>query len=255
MAATTPRRATLPFVHRPGARDQPLKGSGIVARPLPRPITLPSATSTIIFDLGGVLVDWNPRHLYKEVFRDDARMESFLAEACTHEWIREMDAGKSFEQAVRERIQRFPRYAMPLGLWRTSWAKTIRGPIEESVTALNELAQGKRRLVALTNWSAETFPYARQRFDFLSLFEDILVSGEHGLAKPDHAIFRLACERWNIRPQESLFIDDSAANIQAARDLGFECIHFLGPSALVASLHQMGLLPPAQLGSVTGATK
>ncbi|MSQ60843.1 MAG: HAD family phosphatase [Betaproteobacteria bacterium] len=209
---------------------------------------MPAALRTVIFDLGGVLVDWNPRYLYAGVFRDDARMESFLAEACNHEWIHEMDAGKPFEQAVTERIQRFPHYAIPLGLWRTHWEKTIRGPIEDSVAALNELVRDGYRLVALTNWSAETFPFARQRFAFLSLFEDILVSGEHGLAKPDHAIFRLACERWNIRPEQSLFIDDSVANIHAARDLGFQCIHFQAPSSLVASLRQMGLLPSPNLG-------
>ena len=96
---------------------------------------------------------------------------------------------------------------------------------------------------ARTGRGAETFPIARRRFSFLSLFEDILVSGEHGIIKPDQAIFELACKRWSISPQNSLFIDDSIANIEAARALGFDCIHFLDPGALVASLRQMALLP------------
>ncbi len=202
-----------------------------------------SSITTIIFDLGGVLVDWDPRYLYRDVFQDDARMERFLAEVCTLEWIREMDAGKSVVQAVSERMQRFPGYASSLALWLSDWDKTLRGPIEGTVSILRALGQRGGRLVALTNWSAETFPIARKRFEFLTYFEDVLVSGEHRMLKPDRAIFDLACRRWSIEPSHSLFIDDSAANIESAKALGFNCIHFKSPDSLRAALRERQLLP------------
>jgi 2-haloacid dehalogenase len=199
--------------------------------------------STIIFDLGGVLVDWDPRYLYRDVFRDNDAMERYLTEVCTPEWIREMDAGKSFQQAVSERVERFPDHAHALGLWLEEWDKTLRGSLDDSVFLLEFLAKKKHRLVALTNWSAETFPVARRRFAFLSYFEDILVSGEHGLVKPSEEIFQLARERWRIEPSHSLFIDDSVANIKTASRLGFQCIHFVGAESLARSLRQLALLP------------
>lgn len=199
--------------------------------------------TTVIFDLGGVLVDWDPRYLYRDFFRDDERMEQFLRDVCSIPWIREMDAGKSFAQAIAERTQAHPAHATALALWGTHWGATIRGSLPETVEILNELKAGPRRLLALTNWAAETFPYARQRFDFFAHFEDILVSGEHGVLKPDRAIFDLACSRWRIQPEQCVFIDDSLVNVESATALGFHGIHFTAPSALRARLHDLQILP------------
>lgn len=195
----------------------------------------------IIFDLGGVLVDWNPRYLYRSHFNDEASMERFLAEVLTPEWNLEMDAGKPFQQAIAERSALHPQYAGLISLWHSHWPQTLRGAIEGSVEILKALARQRRRLVALSNWSAETFPVARQRFDFLSHFEDILVSGEHGMAKPDARIFEFACQRWNVTPSRALFIDDNAANIATARAMGFGTVHFASPAALAHSLRDLGV--------------
>lgn len=195
----------------------------------------------IIFDLGGVLVDWNPRYLYRSHFNDEASMERFLAEVLTAEWNLEMDAGKPFRQAVAERSALHPQYAELIALWHTHWPHTLHGAIEGSVDILHTLMRQGRRLVALSNWSAETFPLARQRFDFLSCFEDIVVSGEHGMAKPDARIFEFACQRWNVTPAQALFIDDNAANIASARAMGFGTVHFTSPAALAQSLRDLGI--------------
>lgn len=201
-----------------------------------------SLITTVIFDLGNVLVDWNPRYLYRSRFPDEAAMEHFLAEVLTPEWNRQMDAGKPFAQAVAELSARHPDHAGLIGLWHTHWEETLGGPIEGSVALLRRLAGANRRLVALSNWSAETFPIARQRFDFLSCFEDIVVSGEHAMAKPDREIFELACRRWRINPAQALFIDDNADNIDTARAMGFHTVRFIGPPALEAALRALGVL-------------
>lgn len=200
----------------------------------------PDTRATIIFDLGGVLVDWNPRYLYRRHFADEADMEQFLREVVTSPWNHQCDAGKSMAQAIAERVALFPGHANLIRLWQSDWEHTLRGPIAGTVHILRALARGGRRLVALTNWSAETFPVARRRFDFLSHFEDILVSGEHGVAKPDRAIFELACARWRLRPAQALFIDDNADNIATARAMGFDTIHFTAPEALSAALVERG---------------
>lgn len=203
---------------------------------------MPSRFDLLIFDLGGVLVDWDPRHLYRDHFDDTAAMERFLAEVLTPEWNRQMDAGKPFADAVRELSAQHPAHAHHIGLWHTDWERTLAGALDASVALLRRLHRRGHRLVALSNWSAETFPVARRRFDFLTCFEDILVSGEHGVAKPDRAIFELACERWGVQPARALFIDDSPANVATARDMGFRAVHFTGPDILQRALTDLALL-------------
>jgi 2-haloacid dehalogenase len=197
----------------------------------------------ILLDLGGVLIDWNPRYLYRRHFGADLEaMEDFLTRVCAPEWNLQMDAGKPCAEAVAERQREFPEHAALIALWQHGWAQMLRDAIPETVQILAELRARGHRLFALTNWSAETFPMAQGRFPFLQWFEDIVVSGEVKLAKPDPRIYRLALERNRLRAETTLFVDDAMHNVQAARALGLPAIHFQSPQTLRAELAQRGLL-------------
>jgi 2-haloacid dehalogenase len=199
--------------------------------------------NAVLFDLGGVLIDWNPRYLYAPLFGEDrAGMEDFLTRVCAPDWNHAMDAGKPFAEAVAERQQLFPEHAHFIALWKTGWEQMLREPIHETVDVLAALRERGDRLVALTNWSAETFPVALARFAFLQWFEDIVVSGEVGLAKPDPRIFHLAVERNRLDPSRTLFVDDSHVNVEAARATGLHAVHFRGAEALRDELVRLGLL-------------
>jgi 2-haloacid dehalogenase len=198
---------------------------------------------TVLFDLGAVLIDWNPRYLYRPLFNgNDQEMERFLAKIVPPEWNHQIDAGKPFSEAVAERIRDHPQHAQLIALWKDSWTRMLREPIAESVAILGELRQRGHRLYALTNWSAETFPVARAKFGFLDWFEDIVVSGEVKLAKPDPRIFALTIERCRLDPARTVFIDDSPRNVEAGRNSGLHALHFTGPQQLRTELVQLGLL-------------
>ena len=198
---------------------------------------------TVLFDLGAVLIDWNPRYLYQPLFNgDDQAMERFLAEIVPPEWNLQIDAGKPFSEAVAERIRDHPQHAELIALWKDNWTRMLREAIVESVAILGELRQRGHRLYALTNWSAETFPVARAKFGFLDWFEDIVVSGEVKLAKPDPRIFALTIKRCGLDPARTVFIDDSPRNVEAGRNAGLQALHFTGAQQLRAELVQLGLL-------------
>lgn len=204
------------------------------------------AIDAVLFDLGGVLIDWNPRHVYREHFgRDAAAMEDFLAHVVPMTWNHEMDAGKRFDDAVRERQALFPEHSDLIALWRDRWPDMLGGPIEPTVGLLRELRGAGRRLLALTNWSAETFPVARARYGFLDWFEAIFVSGEELLAKPDPRFFELARVRGALVPSRTLFIDDNVANIETAATMGFDTHRFVEPEALRSALVGRRLLSGA----------
>jgi 2-haloacid dehalogenase len=197
----------------------------------------------VLFDLGGVLIDWNPRYLYRPLFKGDERaMEWFLETVCPPQWNHEMDAGRPFAEAIAERQQLFPDYAELIAKWGAGWETMLKDVIPESIDIVAELRDRGMRLCALTNWSAETFPVARTRFPFLTWFEDIVVSGEVKLAKPDPRIFRLAIERCQLKPQSTVYVDDSHTNVLAGRQAGLHSLHFHTPSQLRADLHGLGLL-------------
>lgn len=199
--------------------------------------------NTVLFDLGAVLIDWNPRYLYRPLFGgDDAAMERFLTEIVPPEWNQEIDAGKPFAEAVAERIRDHPQHAELIALWKNGWTKMLREPIGESVAILGELRQRGHRLYALTNWSAETFPLARAKFGFLDWFEDIVVSGEVKLAKPDPRIFALAIERCRLNPASTVFIDDSPRNVEAGNNAGLRALHFTGSGKLRSDLVRLGMI-------------
>jgi len=201
------------------------------------------AHDAVLFDLGAVLVDWNPRYLYRDHFgEDEAAMERFLAEVCPPEWIRAMDAGLPVREAIAERSRMFPAYAGLISMWGSHWERMLRGAIHETVEVLSELRGRRTRLFALTNWSAENFPIAFRRFDFFRWFEDIVVSGEVGLAKPDLRIYRLAIERCRLTPAKTVFIDDNADNVAAGSEAGLHSIRFTDATRLRSDLQALGLL-------------
>ena len=183
---------------------------------------------TIVFDLGGVLVDWNPRYVYRDVFVSKDTMEYFLSHICSNKWNEQQDAGRSFEEATNLLIAEYPHYETEIIMYYGCWGTMLKGAITETVELLRHLESSEKfRLLALTNWSAESFPVALDRFDFLHWFEGILVSGEEKLKKPDPAIFELMISRYNLDVEKTLFIDDNVTNIQAAEKLGFNVVHFV----------------------------
>lgn len=197
----------------------------------------------IIFDLGGVLIDWDPRYLYKKIFHKEEEMEWFLENVCTPEWNELQDAGRSFAVATQELLTKFPIHEQAIRAWYDRWPETFGGPMHETVDILKSVRNANRqRLFALTNWSAETFPLAQQRFDFLQWFEGIVVSGVEKTRKPLPEFYEILLKRYKVVPEEAIFIDDSLENVDAARRLGLHGLHFQGARVLRAELRKSGVL-------------
>lgn len=200
-------------------------------------------TETVIFDLGGVLIDWNPEYLFRKIFDDEAEMRHFLREIATPDWNEQQDAGRPLAEATEWLVERHPEHEAPIRAYYGRWEEMLGGAIAGTVELLNRLhAQNSHRLYALTNWSHETFPIAVERFEFLQRFEGILVSGREKLKKPDPRIYELVIERYAITPQRALFIDDSRRNVEGARAVGLEAIHFESPEKLEKDLRGRGIL-------------
>lgn len=198
---------------------------------------------TVIFDLGGVLIDWNPDYLYRTIFDDEKKMNDFYAEICTPQWNEEQDGGRSIKEATEELVARFPNQEENIRAYYGRWVEMLKGPIEETVEILKELKQkGNIKLYALTNWSAETFPVALQRFEFLNWFDGRLVSGEERMRKPFTEIYELLIRRFNIEPPKAIYIDDNYRNLSAPKTLGIETIHFTSPEQLMQELKKLGVL-------------
>ena len=198
--------------------------------------------SVAIFDLGGVLLEWNPRHLYRKLFNgDDAAMEDFLANICTTEWNERQDAGRTFAEGTRELLPRHADKVELIEAWGKRFGEMIPGPIDGTVDVLSDLRARNVPLYGVSNWSAETFPPQRARFPFLSWLKDIVVSGEVGFIKPDPRIFQILLDRNGIVPESAVFIDDVAVNAAAASRLGIHGIHFRSPDQLRRDLAAVGL--------------
>ena len=196
----------------------------------------------VVFDLGGVLIDWNPQYLYGKLIPDAAARAHFLAEVCPQSWNERQDAGRALDAATAERIALFPQHADLIAAYYGRWQEMLAGAIDDAVVLLEALQRRGVPLYALTNWSAELFPIARRRFAFLEYFRGIVVSGEEGLIKPDAAIFRVLCERHRLAPATCLFIDDNPVNVAAAAALGFAHHHFVNAAALRTCLNDLRLL-------------
>ncbi|CAA9475230.1 MAG: hypothetical protein AVDCRST_MAG25-2353 [uncultured Rubrobacteraceae bacterium] len=206
-----------------------------------------------MFDLGGVLVDWNPRYLYRKVFTDEEAMENFLATIATLEWHLEQDRGRTTEEATAALTSRHPEYAPEIEAYYGRWDEMFGGPIEGSVDVLRELRDLEFPLYALTNWSAETFPLARERYGFMAWFDEIVVSGEERMIKPDKEIYGVLVERTGLDPATTVFVDDSPPNVAAARELGFTAITVRSPEGLREDLVDLGLLPDLPEGAASDA--
>lgn len=204
-----------------------------------------SATRSVaVFDLGGVLLQWDPRHLYRKLFNgDEAAMEDFLANVCTEEWNECQDRGRSFADAVESLMPRHAAQRPLIEAWGTRFDEMVPGAIEGTVDVLAELRRRRVPIYAISNWSAETFPPMRRRFEFLSWFDDIVLSGSERVMKPDPRIFRILFERQGIAPESAVFIDDVPGNAAAAAALGVHGIHFQNPAQLRSELVTVGLLP------------
>jgi len=199
--------------------------------------------SVAIFDLGRVLIDWNPRYLYRKLFAgDDAAMEWFLAEVCSMSWIEAQDEGRSYAEGTAVLKAAHPRLAPMIDAFIERWEEMMAGPIDGTVEILAELKARRTRLYALTNWSAETFPLGRRRFPFLEWFQGIVVSGEERVSKPDPRIFRILFDRYFVAPAQSVFIDDNPRNVAAATALGLHGITFTEPALLRRELTTLGML-------------
>jgi 2-haloacid dehalogenase len=212
----------------------------------------PLRPTAVVFDLGGVLIEWDPRHLYRQLFDDPDEMESFLAEVTTAEWNAHQDAGRPWAEAIELLVAEHPERRDLIEAFHRRWPEMLTGEIPGTVDVLADLRAAGVRLIALSNWSAETFPVARERFDFLAWFEGILISGEVGVNKPDRRIFEHLIERFGIEPAAALFIDDSSANVDAATTLGFRAVQFTDAAALRAELVLSGLLRNIQARSPQG---
>ena len=199
--------------------------------------------SVVVFDLGGVLIDWNPRYLYRKLFAgDETAMEHFLATVCTQHWNEQMDAGLAFAEACAPLLASHPERAAEILAWGQRFAEMMDAPIHGTVEILDELHDAGVPLYALTNWSAETFPHARRRFDFLDRFRGIVVSGHEGMIKPDPRLYRLLLDRHAIAASDAVYVDDNPTNAATATGLGLHGIHFTGPEALRGELRRVGLL-------------
>lgn len=195
----------------------------------------------IIFDLGGVLVDWNPDYLYRQLIPDPKARAHFLTHICSPAWNGAQDGGRGWYTAIAELVAEFPEHGALIRAYRARWIEMIKGQITDSVAILDALKARGYPLFALTNWARDTFKLAHDHIP-VDRFDGIIVSGEIGLMKPDPRIFRLLLDKYHLAAHDCCFIDDTRTNIDAAIVLGFDCIHFQNPAQLRAELEQRGLL-------------
>jgi 2-haloacid dehalogenase len=204
----------------------------------------------IVFDFGKVLIDWDPRYLYCKLFNgDEQAVEGFLKEIDFFEWNRQHDAGRPFEETIPELCRRFPHYCEYIWAYHLRYEESITGPVWPTVEILRGLKETGYPLYGLTNWPADKYRLMSPNYEFFNWFDDIVVSGEVMMAKPDPRIYALLLERIGRQASECLFIDDSAANIAIARQLGFQTIHFESADQLKTELSRIGLAPPWQFTS------
>lgn len=199
--------------------------------------------TTLVFDLGGVLIDWNPEYLYRSIFPDEKERSWFLSTICTLDWNEEQDAGRTLQEGTEYLVKKYPEHESSIRAYYGRWKEMLGGPIHDTVEIFRQLKFDTGiRLYALTNWSAETFPVALELYEFLHWFDGRLVSGEEGIRKPSPEIYRLLISRFAIRPEETIYVDDNLRNVIPARELGFHGIHFKSPELFKEELIGLGVL-------------
>ncbi len=182
--------------------------------------SIPQGVKNVVFDFGGVLIDWNQRYLYRKVFASEEEMEWFLANVCTSEWNARQDAGRPFAEGIAEAKAQYPQYSEQIEMFWSRWIEMVGGEIQENTDWLRRLKAEGYGIYGLTNWSAETLPQVMESYDFFSLFDGIVVSGEEHLLKPDPRIYRVLLNRYHLNPAECLFVDDNPQNVAAAKHIG-----------------------------------
>lgn len=196
----------------------------------------------LIFDFGGVIMDWNPRYFFKDYFNDDERMEFFLKNIAHDEWNAEQDRGRTLKEGTEFLIGKHPEWEREIRAYYDNWTTMLKADIPKNVAVLRQLATTGYQLFGLTNWSAETISYAYEHYDFFSIFEGkIVVSGTEKLIKPDPKIWQVLLERYELKPEESVFIDDNAKNIETAKSLGFITVHITEDTDLAQELRNLGV--------------
>ncbi len=196
--------------------------------------------NTIIFDLGGVLIDWNPRYVYQKIFKSEEEMEWFLQNVTTTEWNENQDAGYPLHKATEELVAKHPEWSEEIRAYYGRWIEMLGDALHETVEIFHELKQtGKYKLYALTNWSEELFPHARERFEFLKWFDGIVVSGEEKMRKPSEEFYKLLLDRYHLDPANTIFIDNNLKNIKGAEAVGISGIHFHNPKQLKEELNKI----------------
>jgi 2-haloacid dehalogenase len=197
---------------------------------------------TVIFDLGGVLIDWNPDYLYKTIFDSEEEMKWFYDNICTPDWNEEQDAGRDLNEGTELLVKKFPEHEHNIRAYYSRWEEMLNGPIHDTVEIFKELkSSGSYQLLALTNWSHQTFPIALERFDFLHWFDGKVVSGEEKTRKPFLDIYEMVINRYHVDPASAVYIDDNARNLVPARELGMAAIHFKNPAQLKLDLKELGV--------------
>ncbi|MBN9379140.1 MAG: HAD family phosphatase [Chitinophagaceae bacterium] len=197
---------------------------------------------TVVFDLGGVLIDWNPEYLYREVFPDESERRWFLSNITTPDWNEEQDAGRTLQEGTEYLVRKFPEHEKNIRLFYDRWQEMLGGPLHETVEIFRHLKEiSKVRLYALTNWSAETFPIALELYEFLHWFDGRLVSGAEKIRKPSPEIYQLLIKRFDIDPKKAVYVDDNLRNVLPARELGFWGIHFQSPAQFQQELAMLGV--------------
>jgi 2-haloacid dehalogenase len=195
----------------------------------------------IIFDFGGVLVDWNPRHFYKDHFKDEKEMEYFLKNICNDEWNLEQDKGRTLIEGTVLLQNKYPEHYSMIQLYYDKWEIMLKSDIPETVSLLYRL-KTKYKIYGLTNWSAETISFAYDRFSFFKEFDGIVVSGQEKMIKPNNQIYQLLLDRYNLKAENTIFIDDNINNIKAAEEVGMYGIHFKNPSQLEIRLSSINVI-------------
>ena len=203
------------------------------------------AINTIIFDLGNVLIDWNPKYVFDKMFDDEEKKKYFFENICTMEWNEAQDAGRSIKEATEELVALHPEWKEYIEAYYDQWTDMLGGPIHDTVEIFRQLKEtGKFKLYALTNWSAELFPYALELYEFLHWFDGRVVSGEEKMRKPSPEFYHVLLDRFQVKADEALFIDDNFRNIKAAEKIGIRSIHFTSPQQLQENLENLNLLAP-----------